>query len=145
LEAARRAHAKERAHQQSEIEDAGVNQQSLPDVAVAAEVHAAHAASLIQMGEGPFQPLSSEPQQAQSPQAVNAPTIAVYGVAGLFDAVGVGPHSLELFGCFKQRLDARRGVAVVSVLHGDADDRAGLEIDAMLGFVARASFVRKSW
>ena len=54
LKAARRAHAKEDTHQQSEIEAAGVNQQPLPNVRVAAEVHAAHAAGLIQMREGPF-------------------------------------------------------------------------------------------
>jgi hypothetical protein len=48
-----------------------------------------------------------------------------------YASVAVGPHGLDLFGRFNQRLDARRGVALVSVLHGHADDRAGLEIDGM--------------
>jgi hypothetical protein len=43
------------------------------------------------------------------------------------DALAIGP----------QRLDAGRGVAVVGILHRDTDDRAGLEIDGMLGFVGQ--------
>ena len=49
--------------------------------------------------------------------------------------LAVGPHRLDLLGRFNQRLDAGRRVAFVRVLHGHTDDRAGLEIDRMLGFV----------
>jgi hypothetical protein len=42
---------------------------------------------------------------------------------------------LKLLGGFRQRLLNRRGVALVRALHGDADDRAGVEIDGVFGFV----------
>src|SRR5688572_10054929 len=35
------------------------------------------------MGEGSFQSLTAEAQQAQAPRTVNAPAIAVHGVTGL--------------------------------------------------------------
>ena len=54
LQPAWRADANQLPHKQSEIEAAGVNQQPLPNVGVAAEVHAAHTAGLIEMGKGPF-------------------------------------------------------------------------------------------
>ena len=46
----------------------------------------------------------------------------------------VGPHGLDLFGRFDQRLDAALRVAIIGVLHGHAHNRAGLEIDGMLSF-----------
>jgi hypothetical protein len=42
------------AHEQAEIETAGMIQQALSNVGVAAEVHATHPAGLIEMGEGAF-------------------------------------------------------------------------------------------
>src|SRR5687768_18384698 len=56
--AAWRADADQPPHEQAEIEAAGVNQQTLPNIGVAAEVHA-----------------------AQAPRTANAPTIAVHRVA----------------------------------------------------------------
>src|SRR5918996_4719820 len=53
----------------------------------------------------------------------------------VFDALPVGPHGLDLLGGLNQRLDARRRVALVGVLHSDADDRAGLQINRVLGLV----------
>ena len=44
-------------------------------------------------------------------------------------------HRFELLGGLGQRLLNRGGVALVRPLHRDADDRAGLEIDRMLGLV----------
>jgi len=55
----------------------------------------------------------------------------------LLQAVARGPHDLNLLGRLDQRLDARLRVAVIGVLHGHPDDRAGLEIDGMLGFVGQ--------
>jgi hypothetical protein len=52
-----------------------------------------------------------------------------------FDALAVGPHGLDLLGGFNQRFATGRRIAVVGVLHGQADDRSGLEIDRMLGLV----------
>jgi hypothetical protein len=65
LQPAWRADANQLPHEQSEIEAAGVNQRSLPNVGVAAEVHAPHGAGLIEMGKGSFEPLAAEPQQAR--------------------------------------------------------------------------------
>ena len=66
LQPSRRAHADQLSHQQSEIETAGVNQQSLQNVRVAAKEHASHAAGLVEMREGPLQSLAAEPQQPQA-------------------------------------------------------------------------------
>src|SRR5262245_61346286 len=81
LQPAWRADADQLPHEQAEIEAAGVNQQSLPNVGVAAEVHTTKAAGFIEMGEGPFQALAAEPEQAQAPPTTNAPTITVHRVA----------------------------------------------------------------
>jgi hypothetical protein len=57
-----------------------VDQQPLQNIGVATEMYATHAARLKEMGEGPFQSLTSQSQQAQTSGATNAPTIAVHGV-----------------------------------------------------------------
>jgi hypothetical protein len=49
--------------------------------------------------------------------------------------VGHGGDRLELLGGFRQRLLNRRGIALVRALHGDAHNRAGVEIDGVLGLV----------
>jgi hypothetical protein len=60
-----------------------------------------------------------------------------------FDTVSVGLYRLDLLGRFNQCLAARRRVSLIGILHGDADDRARLEIDRMRGFVrqVRPSFI----
>ncbi|HJU42828.1 MAG TPA: hypothetical protein VJ691_08430, partial [Vicinamibacterales bacterium] len=175
MQPARRADADQVAHKQAEIEATGINQQALSNVGVAAEVHATHPASLIEMGKGAFQALAAQAQQPQSAWAADASTIAVHGVAGgrillpvppstirfgdvtadahrleidqrlvavialvaddVFDALFVWPHGLDLLGGLNQRLDAGRRVALVGILHGDADDCASLQIGRMLGRV----------
>ena len=72
LQPAWRADADQLPHEQAEIQAAGVNQQPLPNVGVAAEVHAPEAAGFIEMSEGSFQALAAEPQQAQAPRPANA-------------------------------------------------------------------------
>jgi hypothetical protein len=65
-------------------------------------------------------------------------------VADDFDTVSVGLYRLDLLGRFNQCLAARRRVSLIGILHGDADDRARLEIDRVLGFVqkcVRPSFI----
>ena len=54
FEAARRAEADQVAHHEPEIEGARMNQHALENVRVAAQMGAAHAAGVIEMGEGPF-------------------------------------------------------------------------------------------
>ena len=77
LQPTRRADADQLPHQQSEIETADVNQQSLQNVRVPAEVHAAHPARFVEMREGPLQALAAKPQQTQAPRAANTATIAI--------------------------------------------------------------------
>lgn len=64
-------------HQQPEIEAGRVDQQSLENVRMSAEVHAAHSTGLVEMREGPFQALAAEPQQPLAARAANATTIAI--------------------------------------------------------------------
>ena len=77
LQPSRRADADQLSHQQPEIETAGVNQQPLQNVGVSAQVHASHAAGLVEMREGPLQALAAEPEQPQATRATNAPPIAI--------------------------------------------------------------------
>jgi hypothetical protein len=77
LQPARRPDANQLPHQQSEIETADVDQQTLQDVRVTTEVHAAHSTGLVEMSEGPLQALPAKPQQAQPSRAANPSTIAI--------------------------------------------------------------------
>ncbi len=52
LQPSRRAHVDQLSHEESEIETASVNQQPLPNVGVASEVHTAHPAGLIKRRRG---------------------------------------------------------------------------------------------
>ena len=51
-------------------------------------------------------------------------------------AVGVG-HLIELLDGFGQRLGQRRRVALIGALDRHGHDRAGVEIDGVLGFVGQ--------
>ena len=82
LAAARRADPNQLSHEQSEIEASRVNQQSLQNVRVAAQVHAAHPTGFVEMRKGSFQALAAAPQQPLSARAANASSIAIHGVAG---------------------------------------------------------------
>ena len=70
-------------HQQSEIEASGVDQQSLSNIGVSAQVYSAHPSCFVEVRERPFEALAAEPQQAQAPRRANPPTIPVHRVAGL--------------------------------------------------------------
>ena len=120
-------------------------QQALADVRAAAKMHPAHPTGLIERGEGPFQTLSAESQQAPAARARNAPTIAVHRVAGRRVRLPVppaissipSPSGRTASTCsarFNQPLEARLCVAVIGILHRQADDCLSLEIDAMLDF-----------
>ena len=49
-------------HEQPQIEAADVHEQPFQDVGMPAQMHAAHAAGVIEMGVGPFQPFAPLPQ-----------------------------------------------------------------------------------
>jgi hypothetical protein len=95
LQPARRADADQLPHEESEIEAAGMDQHALENVRVPAEMQAAHAAGLVEMGEGPFQSLAAEPQQTQAARTSNAPTIAIHRVPGFRVVLPVAPSSIR--------------------------------------------------
>ena len=51
----------------------------------------------------------------------------------LLEAIAVWADCLDPFGRVNKRLPARHRVPFVGILHRHTDDRAGLEIDGMLG------------
>ena len=51
-------------HDESEIESTGVNQETLQDIRVAAQVRTTHAARVIEMRKGAFDPFAALPHQA---------------------------------------------------------------------------------
>ena len=53
LEATRRTDARQLPHEQPQIEAADVHEQPFQDVGMPAQMHAAHAAGVIEMGVGP--------------------------------------------------------------------------------------------
>src|SRR4051812_21917237 len=103
-----RANADHLTHEEPEIEAARVDQQPLPNVAVAAEVHASHAAGFIEMGKRSFQAFTAEPQQSLTARASNATPIPVHRVARVgvllpvpsppigFRDVAADAHSFEI-------------------------------------------------
>src|ERR1700675_1720347 len=78
LIAARRADADQVAHDEPEIEASRMNQQTLEDVRVAAQMRAAHPTGVIEMREGAFDPLPPLMHQAPAAQATNPPPIGIH-------------------------------------------------------------------
>ena len=62
LEATRRTDARQLPHEQPQIEAADVHEQPFQDVGMPAQMHAAHAAGLIEMSVGPLQQFAPLPQ-----------------------------------------------------------------------------------
>src|SRR5271155_4370734 len=87
LQPARRADTDQVAHEQSEIEAPGMNQQALEDIGVAAQIRAAHRTGVVKMGEGAFDPLAPLTHQATAARAPNPAPMAYTGVwaAGSLD------------------------------------------------------------
>src|SRR6516225_2200249 len=75
LERARRANAEQLPHPQPQIERAGMHEQALPHVLVAAHVRPPEATGLIEMGTGSFQQFSPTAEQAVAADAADAPAI----------------------------------------------------------------------
>ena len=78
LQPARRTATNQVAHDEPEIEGARMNQHALENVRVAAQMGAAHAAGVIEMGEGPFDPLAALAHQAAAAPAANPPPIGIH-------------------------------------------------------------------
>src|SRR5262245_17599284 len=179
LKGAWRTDAEEHPHPETEIERAGMHEQPLQHVVVAADMRATKSAGLVEMCARALEQFSAPTEEAFAATAADATAIRVHSISfrGLIDprlwsAVGfadIGANverfqiedgrptvvtlvgddfvddgdctignrgdGFELLGGFGQGLLHGGGVALVGVLHGDADDRARLEIDRMLGFV----------
>jgi hypothetical protein len=69
LEASRRSPAGRPPHQNSEIEGTRVNQQPFEDVAMPAQVSAAHPAGVVDVSEGPFHVLAASAPKPRMPRA----------------------------------------------------------------------------
>ena len=77
LEAARCAPATHLPHEQAEIEGARVDQEPFENVAMPAQMCAAHAAGVVDMGERPFQVLATSAQQPLATPGAQPPAIGV--------------------------------------------------------------------
>ena len=82
LEAARRPDARQPPQEQPEIQAADLQEQALEDVAVSAQVHAAHAPGLVEMGVGTFEPFAAPAQQPLPARAANPPPVGIHRVTG---------------------------------------------------------------
>ena len=78
LQAARRAAADQVAHDEPKIEAARMNQQTLEDIGVAAQMRAAHPTGVVEMCEGAFDPLASLTHQAPAARATKPPPIGIH-------------------------------------------------------------------
>src|SRR5712692_1802990 len=83
LQAAGRPDADQMTHHEPEIEATRMDQQPFEDVRVTAQMRAAHAAGVVDMGERAFNPLAPSTHQAATAGTTNPPTIAVHGRLGL--------------------------------------------------------------
>src|SRR5271155_3927905 len=78
LQPARRATTNQVAQDEPKIEAAGMNQQALEDIGVAAQMRAAHPTGVVEMCEGAFDPLASLTHQAPAARATNPPPIGIH-------------------------------------------------------------------
>jgi hypothetical protein len=83
LRPARLAATNQVAHDEPEIEAARMNQQTLEDIGVAAQMRAAHPTGVVEMREGAFDSLAPLTHQAPAARATNPPPIGIYQSPGL--------------------------------------------------------------
>jgi len=82
LQPARRAAADQVAHDEPEIEASRMNQQTLEDVRVAAQMRAAHPTGVVEIREGAFDTLAPLTHQAPAARPTNPSTIGIHQVPG---------------------------------------------------------------
>src|ERR1700680_1875599 len=70
------------AHDKSEIEAPRMNQQTLEDICVAAQIRAAHPTGVVEMREGAFDLLASLTHQAPAARATKPPPIGIHQGTG---------------------------------------------------------------
>jgi hypothetical protein len=124
LESAWGADTEEAPHPETEVERAGVHEQPLQHVLVAAEIRSAQSTGFIQMRTGTLQQFPASSQEAFAARAMGRPAvIALVGhdfLDHLHCVIGNCRHRFELFSRLRERLSNRRCIALVSALHGDA-------------------------
>src|SRR5438552_7254204 len=124
------------AHQEPEIEGAGVHDQALEDVRMAAQVNLPQPAGVIDMGKRALDVFPSAPHQAPAPRAADSPTIAVHGALSLgrlaptpSPAIGLDEVGAEAEGPQRQQ----RVVAVIPAVADEGRRRTGLPGRQLLG------------
>ena len=80
LETAGRTDADQVTHEQPQVEAASVDQHTFQNVRVSAQVHAAQAASFVEMRERTFESFATQAQQPLATSAVNASPVPIDGV-----------------------------------------------------------------
>src|ERR1700730_10909186 len=115
------ADAEEAPHPETEIERAGMHEQPLQDILVAADVHATQSTAVVEMRTGPFEQFPASSQKAFAASATDAPAIGVHSVpfSALIDprlsyAVGLADVGANL-----ERLQVVDGRSAVIALVGD--------------------------
>ncbi len=98
LEAARRPDARQPPQEQPKIQAADLQEQALEDVAVSAQVHAAHAPGLVEMGVGTFAPFAAPAQQPLPARAAAARRVGRPGVRKVIAALIVRLKANETVG-----------------------------------------------
>src|SRR5215211_551103 len=84
------------AHQQAKVEPGYVNDQTLENVFMAAQVSPTHATCLVAMREAPFNAFSSKPHQPLASLPSNPATISICGLLLRFLFLPVAATPLRL-------------------------------------------------
>ena len=96
LEAARRPDAEQLPHEQPEIQAADLQEQALEDVAVSAQVHAAHPSGCVEMRIGTFEAFTAPTQQPLTACAANPSPVGIHRVTGDVLPAPVAPAPVGL-------------------------------------------------
>ena len=96
LEAARRPDAEQLPHEQPEIQAADLQEQALEDVAVSAQVHAAHPSGCVEMRIGTFEAFTAPTRHPLTACARNPSPVGIYRVTGDVLPAPVAPAPVGL-------------------------------------------------
>ena len=121
LEAAGRTAAAQLAHKQAEIEGARVDQQAFEDIAMPAQVRAAHPARVVDVRERPLHVLPASTQPPLTAPAAHPPPIAVHGPLRVRGRRPLAPAPIRLrdVGPDPDGVQIDQGLIAVIALVGD--------------------------
>ena len=159
LEAARRADADQCPHEEAHVEGACLDEEAFEDVRMPAHMRPPQAAGFVEMCVRPFEMFAPPPLPSQPTRAADAPAMGIHRIPGHRLLLPVAPPAIRLGDVRPQierpqihqhliaviplvghrlgdhRLGDRRRVALIGTLDRHADDRAGLQVDRVLGLV----------